>query len=201
MTEEVVENKIKCASADCETVIDTDADSYWVSPFGEQKTFCDACFESDLQYPSRLWRFGAEGDAQYVNFGDEFAIDENGEIPAWFESLIPDDWAGRLYVRDDGWRGHFETAKILNGVSLIENGWTTGFTEDAVVAHKAVFNEQLENWVKRESVPVTLFVLLEPTSNVFSMGVDVFCHADDESRAKEFLNELFGEDGLRTALG
>jgi hypothetical protein len=193
-------DQIKCAANDCETIIDLYEDDSWSTEFNGGATYCYPCGEADMQNCSTLWRFTPDG-TERVYFGDLVAQDEYGEIPSWFANLIPTGWSGRSWHRTDGWRGHFESVKSFIGICELENGWATTWLDESI-SYKAHFNNWVEGMiVGLEVVPAPVFVLFEPTSNVFSTGTDVFCMRADEEIIKNYLAERLGDDGLRLSLG
>lgn len=189
----------KCAAPNCETLLNLNEDDTWTSELNDG-IYCYPCGESDMQNCSVLWRFTPD-KTEKVYFGNLLAQGEHGEVPTWFADLLPTGWSGRLWHNTDGWRGHFESVKTFIGVTELENGWASAWL-DAERHYKEAFNEWIERLVAgMESSPVTMYVLFEPTSNVFSTGVDVFCLNKDVESVKDYLAERLGENGLRVSLG
>ena len=198
---EITEDGITtCSSEECGAKIDTNSDDYQSTEFGQGGTYCSSCVESDTSYLSRIWRF-APDKIEDVHFGDLVAFSsDGGEAPEWFTNFLPEGWKTRNYVRTDGWRGHFETAKEFVGIKFLGTGWSTGYT-DIATSYKQDFN----NWVdelcnQKISPPVEIFALFEPTSNVFSTGVDVFVKEADFEVAEKWALEWFGDDGINQSL-
>lgn len=159
-------------------------------------SLCDKCYYSDLgDHASILVRYTTEGKERVV-FGDHTASGEYGEAPDWFEGLLPKPWTGRPYVRTDGWRGYFNTT--LNGLVRLQDGWVGA----APWKHSlADFVEALD--AETEVPPAKLYVLYEPTSNVFSTASEWLCEPESEETIKTWLASRGWavEEELRSALG
>lgn len=74
----------------------------------------------------------------------------------------------------DGWRGYYEVkATKKSGYKLIDSDWMTGNYSDAPTSHseKEVMTkiEELEKSTGKE-----IILVIAPTSNVFSLGYDLF---------------------------
>jgi len=97
---------------------------------------------------------------------------------------------GRKYVKTDAWRGHYETVKNFKDVTVLASGWTTGWA-DEFHQRKALFNEFAEHLCENfyGAVAPTYF-LTEPTSNVFSAGIDFFCATKDVEKVTAWLEEI-----------
>jgi hypothetical protein len=150
------------------------------------KSLCYSCYEQDTMYPSTLVRY-LGGERERVIFGDHTAYGEEGESPDWFTGMLPADWEGRTYKRTDAWRGYYDTK--FPGTAMIENGWVTGDYDDVPWKRDIhTFGEALERGDIVTDFP--LFMLFEPTSNVFSTAIEIFVNEDDLDRAKEFFSSL-----------
>jgi len=175
----------KCPS--CETVINED-DGYAWSELTEE-SYCYDCEQSDLEYASTLLKVHGDPEADKVIFGDYFARGEDCEIPSWFHSLF-DDWKGRHYEKTDAWRGHYETEKNFKDIEVLASGWTTGWA-DEYHQRKALFNSFGEELCENFHGSVgEIFFLTEPTSNVFSASVVVFCRKKDKEKITNWLAEI-----------
>lgn len=185
-----MEDKMICSN--CEIEIDEFGDYYGNEITG--KTYCWGCVESDMSMPSVLYRINPLEPMNKVSFGSLAVFGEDGDAPSWFMQLIGhiDETVGsdniRNWVATDGWRGHFDSYKSLTGVKLLASGWTTGWVDDSV-RRKETFNNWFEQVSSGQDIPTELFVLVEPTSNVFSVSVSVFCFEDDYRSAREYLDE------------
>lgn len=165
---------------------------------------CEACYEQDTTYPSTLHRFvpgEAKSDHEYVLFGDHKAYgcaeDYTDEPFGWFTDLLPAEWTGRRYIRTDAWRGYYDTAPLLKGLKEIESGWMTGNYGD--VPWKRDSHAFLEALSEGEiEPPCTVYVLFEPTSNVFSTATGILAPEDKAAELAEWLTN--GDYDLHRAL-
>ena len=167
------------------------------------ETLCMSCEHSDLEHGSKLYRFSPDDDVQMMLFGDYNALHGSGDciddsgIPKWARSFWPENWKGRKYHQSSGWRGYYCTGDALN-LHKLEDGWATGGWSD--VPHKWSFNEFVEGLVSQEIVPpAPLYILFEPTSNVFSTATTVMCHEHDVDTLTRWIAEELDFD-LHTSL-
>ena len=180
------ETILKCEG--CEETLQED-DGYAISDMTE-KTFCYGCEQFDLEGASTLLKFHGDPEAEKVIFGSDFSLGEEGaESPDWFYKLFGEE-KGRKYVQTSGWRGHFETVKNFEGMTVLASGWTTGWA-DEYHQRKAHFNEFAEHVCENFYGSVApVYFLMEPTSNVFSSGIDFFCATEDVEKVTAWLNEI-----------
>ena len=173
----------KCAGCGEVSKVD-DVDIHWSELTDE--SYCYGCYESDFEAPSQLILI--HGDTSKVRFGEYFAQDDDAEVPSWFTELF-DKWDGREYVRTDGWRGHYDTEKKFKDIKVIATGWTTGWA-DETTQRKAKFNQWAESLADGSiPTPYPIYFLSEPTSNVFSASMSVFCKEKDYENVTNWLNE------------
>ena len=171
--------------------------------FGElsEKPLCQDDYDSDLEYASTLVEFSNEGKKTVI-FSEHRGVEpEYGDSPSsWFTGLFA-TWTGRHYESLDAWRGSYNSEKGFEDISLIASGWTTGWT-DETTERKAKFNAfigGIEEGIF--DTPCPLYVLIEPTSNVFSQSVVLFVKKSDEETIKNWLNDLeMTVDELKFAL-
>jgi hypothetical protein len=80
------------------------------------------------------------------------------------------------YVSTDGWRGYYETIPTRKSKWVrIDSDWITGEWEDAGEhAYSKVKARQKKIIQTVEDNGGELIIVLTPTSNVFSTGMDVF---------------------------
>jgi hypothetical protein len=165
------------------------------------EVICYGCLEEDLTYPSTVVAIHSEDINKFV-FGEYVAFgDYEYGVPDWFKEFIPADWTGRTYVQSDGWRGYYDTFKTLENVTEIAEGWFTGWI-DETVTRKQTIADLLGRLEQRDLIPpVPIYVLLEPTSNVFSTATTIFTATKDIDTIKEWLDgEGFTIDNLKFAL-
>ena len=149
-----------------------------------EEEICWGCYESD--YPSTIVRYTPGHNKEVVRFTDHHAYDDQygDEPPDWFWKY----YGGRKWVSSNAWRGYYETT-WKNGFVSIADGWVTGYIDDTVShKHTAVdLNEWLEEW--QEEVPVTLYWVFEPTSNVFSTASEIFVDHNDKDELVQYLQD------------
>lgn len=184
----------KCPVEDCDSIITEDSDIQYSVVLNDY--ICYGCYESDTQYMGTFTRYREDGtDVVYV--GDLVIFDQYGDdIPSWLDNLLEDvDY--RKWTSTDGWRGHFEIPN-LKGLKQIASGWSTGWA-DETVSRKLDFNQWLEE-VHTGVIryPFNLYVVIMPTSNIFSVGIDVYV---DDNIAEEAIERIQEDVNLEKTLG
>lgn len=161
-----------------------------------EDSVCQGCEESDGNHVSTILRFSPDGEHQRVLLGDLFAysgtLDDvnDSQIPQWLTDLFPDGEVKRHYVRTDGWRGHFDTSQAMTGITKIADGWLTGDWGDEISDRKATARDLGEFLAEGDQYPPKpLYVILEPTSNVFSMATELFTKDADRDEVAAWLAE------------
>lgn len=152
---------------------------------------CFSCYNSDLENPSTLIRFNPDGEHYRAIFGD-FNIYHgtlrelyDSDTPDWFAEIMPEHWSGRIWHSSSAWRGYFATDEVFQ-LAKIEDGWMTGDYGDVPWKKDAhSFLEALESG--QITAPVPIYVLFEPTSNVFSTATTVLSKPSDAQVVKEWL--------------
>ena len=195
MEQELEERTYTCE--DCGEQVNENND-YW----GEltDATLCESCYSSDTDYASKLYLFQPDGDQFEMIFGDHNAyhgergkIDDMG-VPDWIAHAWPDDWKGRKYESTGGYRGYYCTDELLD-LDNVASGWCTGNWDD--VRHKWDFNTFIEDLAEGNIVPPrNIYVLYEPTSNVFSVATTVLCDVGNLEAVRNWIAELSETDGL-----
>ena len=193
---------VKCASEDCDNWLNDDTDMMWSDDTG---AYCLGCFEHDMEYASTLVRvwYGDEPITQRVTIGDIFIVGQyDMEEPEWMSDLHDGAWKGRVYVRTDAWRGHYDTEKSLDKCTVLTTGWTTGWADDTT-SRKVDFNRFIEDCMTGDLVaPCAFYVLTEPTSNLFSTSVVVLVQTADLEVMTQWLDEVgHSIDTLESQLG
>lgn len=159
---------------------------------------CETCYTEDTTYPSTLMQIPDNVDTEIDRtvFGDHTYYADSGD--EWFLEFVPADWTGRKYVSTDGWRGYYDTSAILDGLSDVENGWVTGDYGDVPWKRDThTFFQRLE--ARTLVPPVELYILFEPTSNVFSTACTIMARDEDVDTVREWLAGL--DLDLHGALG
>lgn len=157
-----------------------------------EETLCWPCYEQDLSAPSTVHRFvpGEEAsEHEWVVFGDHTGYGmtegETGEVFEWFDALF-EEWRGRAYHHSDGWRGYHCTERHMTGITVLDDGWMTGDYGDVPWKRDshAFMQALLDGTI---TAPATMYVMFEPTSNVFSTATTVFCLQDDADALRDWL--------------
>lgn len=162
-------------------------DHYGFWGYFDHLYYCQDCFQSNLESPSTIYRAYRDSVQKQI-FTDIFAQTEDGdETYDWFDDILKDASKSPLhYVKTDAWRGYYDSSKSFNLVS-IASGWTTGWA-DEYHKRKLDFNSFAENLLSQEIFsPFEIFILVEPTSNVFSTAVDVLVKEQDKEQVEEWL--------------
>ena len=192
----------------CEACDEWFTDAEWQNSgmYGDltEASLCESCYESDTTYPSTLHRFVPgedKSDHEYVLFGDHKAYGASedclDEAFGWFTDLLPEDWKGRPYIHTDAWRGYFDTSSVLKGLKEVESGWMTGDYGD--VPWKRDSHSFLQALTDGEiTPPCVVYVLFEPTSNVFSTATTILAPEDKAAELAEWLTS--GDYDLHGAL-
>lgn len=170
---------------ECESQLDED---YTYSNV-KDAPLCYDCENEDLQSASTLVKVHG-GEHEKVRIGDAVIYDDDAEIPDFFKETYTGDFKGRIFVKTDGWRGHYDTIKNLDKLTPLASGWTTGWA-DEYHQRKAHFNNFLNEIAEGEyATPYPIFVLSELTSNVFSQSVDFACFTKDVEAVTQWLEEI-----------
>jgi hypothetical protein len=185
--------KTETLCSGCQTAIDTENEMYWPSHRTDD-VFCENCRINDMGYASTIMLFGPDfpptsNGPHRVLVTDHFVEDQWGEE---FNDLEVE----HRYVHTSAWRGYQET-KIVGWTEMVD-GWTTGMPDDTV-ARKIDFNEWVEDLAEEQIIPpVNLAVIMDQTSNVFSMAIGVHVPAE---QVEDFTTWINGElSNLRYAL-
>lgn len=165
----------------CEETFDTDVDWYNVSRDG--KEVCESCWENEGQYASTITFYGPDtvdyGDRYRVYVTDLYTQDIWGEDPRNLTIT-------RTYHRTDAWRGYHVTT--IDGWTEMVDGWTTGSWGDSTSDRKAPFNEWLQQLHDGDiAPPCEVAVIVDLTSNVFSVGMSVWVPTDDADVFRSWL--------------
>ena len=184
------QEKVKCIA--CGEEFDSDREGTWVN----DGPICQGCLEGDEEHASTLINFSQNGK-QVFKFGDYFCWGGDYDDADLSRILGP-----RKYVSTGGWRGYYDTP-LAQGYVKLTDGWSTGFPDSTTQRKKTIFD--LSEWLERsgKSAPGEgLYVLIEPTSNIFSQAMTIFCAENDIEDIKAWLDESgFGVEVLEYALG
>lgn len=166
----------KCNS--CEKEFDTDNTGFYSDIV--EADFCEQCYVEDIDGSSKIIFVKSDGVEQ-LYIGSAFRTDEYGD-PYHNDSIK------REYISGDSWRGHYETT--IDGYTDVLSGWTTGAWGDATADRKQLFNDLSTQLVNEELIPpCTVALVLDPTSNLFSVAVSVLVPEGSEELFNEWLTE------------
>lgn len=193
--ENLAEVNAYCAQEDCTTEVDVEGYS---SPI-DLKVYCWDCMDNDLTYASTLYRYSpADSVVERVRFGDIAVMNEYGDEPGkWFWDLFNPEEPSRDWIPTDGWRGYMSSVRNMPGVLVVADGWTTGWADENT-KRKMIFNQWLTDLIETDdyNYDQDVFILMEPTSNVFSISVTVFV----KPGAEEHKNRILQSCDLQYAL-
>lgn len=88
------------------------------------------------------------------------------------------------YVHTDAWRGYYKI-KPAQGFELLSSDWITGDWDDAPAGHGSSEQEARVDALEKKYGDV--YVVLSPTSNVFSTSIDVLIRNNEAPRRKRIL--------------
>lgn len=176
-------------------------DHYGQFGYFDGSYYCNDCFHSDMDSTSTIYR-AVDDKVEKQLFTKIFALTDDGdETYDWFDELLVDKTKSpRNYVQTDGWRGYYDSSKNFNLVSLA-SGWTTGWA-DETTKRKLDFNDFANKLLSQEiQSPYEIFILVEPTSNVFSTAVDVLVKESDRAKVEEWMeNNGYAVSSIQHAL-
>ena len=100
------------------------------------------------------------------------AINEGLEVPSFVENKE----IRIKYVSTDGWRGYYDAVPTKKGGWIkIESNWMTGNWDDAGENGADVMMKNIKKTAKKlEKEGKEVLIVYTPTSNVFSISLDVF---------------------------
>ena len=100
------------------------------------------------------------------------AINEGLNVPSFVENKEIEI----KYISTDGWRGYYDAVPTKKGGWIkIESNWMTGNWNDAGENGEDVMMKNIEKTAKKlEKEGKEVLVVYTPTSNAFSIGLDVF---------------------------
>jgi hypothetical protein len=184
----------------CETAIDYDTMYSRETLQGE--ILCEECCNEPWEHSPTLISFGHpthdEGEKFYWCKEYGFANDYLEELYGNDEQTLPvDDFK---YVSTDGWRGYWDPQ--IRDEFITFEGWFTGWV-DETISHKLTLNQLLNDLGEENIKPYfPVWVVMCPTSNVFSQSTDIMIKKAHLSQFEELLQEEYGitTDELKIAL-
>ncbi len=177
-TDETIENKC----CECNEQVDVEGDYGWSNV--KEDYLCLRCRENDESSVSTV-HIADAGIIKKYYIGNHVRMTEFGDDLYGVDLKIDREW-----VSSDAWRGHFNTT--IKGWTEVLNGWTTGAWDDPIAQRKFAFNEWAGQILKGEIIPpVSIAIITDPTSNVFSTGIGVL--TSDPEAFKEWLGTEFDD--------
>ena len=163
----------------------------------DDNPICESCEQSYWDSPITVLRFfQGEGRKHYYSPGLGITMDaEYGE----YDHSSPDCIDDATWV-SYGHRGHTDITAAA-GYETVLQGWVTGMYDDVKYKHAInYFTEELGEGDLYPPCPV--YVVISPTSNVFSMACDIIVPAQHADEFKEWIDEEtdYTFDQLETAL-
>jgi len=161
----------KCCA--CPVDIDTDNDD-WGWSATKEDYICTSCRDIDESSLSTLIVVSPDNKTIKYFIGEHTRMSEDGDD--MYDSNLTVD---RVWVSSDAYRGHYNTT--ISGWEEVLVGWTTGAWGDDTANKKQSFNEWAEDVCTGEILPpVPLAIVMDPTSNLFSMGISVLTPHPDK---------------------
>lgn len=174
---------------ECEEPIDLEHDTYHCTDDG---LLCWACYEGVMEHASTLIHFSSEGK-QVFKITGYFIVDEYGDdVGEWVDKVLKP----RQYRRTDAWRGYYDTPP-QDGYTVLTEGWSTGYPDEYHRRKLKLFD--LDEFLKEhgeEAPGGGIYLLIEPTSNLFSQTTTILTANDDVEAVCEWL----GENGFSVAV-
>jgi hypothetical protein len=156
----------------------------------------EALYESDPIMTVRAVGVGfGEDDIAYVHRGEILGemqtevMGGDGEVERVASELA--EKTG--YKHTDAWRGYYQTPDETGDLVKVLDTWVSpmGHTGDWQTQHQVPLEELAGRggeW-SRTPPPVPVFIAYTPTSNLFSVGMDMYVHKKDAARFKQYLRE------------
>jgi hypothetical protein len=169
----------KCC--DCQKDIDINVDDFGWSAT-RRSILCEDCRMGDAESLSTIYIANEDCVNTYL-IGTHLRMDEKGNEMEGLKFDINRDW-----ISIGGYRGHYKT--IINGWEEILSGWSTGDWDDDVGTRKAPFNKWAADIICATMLPPPhsqIAVVADPTSNVFSTRISVFC--ENSNPIREWMGE------------
>ena len=180
---------------ECGEEVDVHHDDYeWT----EDGVLCWGCYEVECEHASTLLHFSVEGK-QVIKVGDHICEDAECGGAVDLDTLPV---GKRVWHSTGGWRGYYQSP-VKDGYVVLTEGWATGYPDETTSRKVKLFN--LVEWLEQEGEYAPrqgLWILIEPTSNIFSQSMTILCAEADVEDICEWLEEAgFCVEVLHRALG
>lgn len=173
-----------------------DDSQYWKDSIFREGVVHEQCAHDNFDRLSVVVRYSPDGpekvefdeDIAYYTENDytEEAYDKS-ELPQWF---IDHFGEGRSWNSTDAWRGYLDVR--VEGLVKVTDGWVTGWPDDSV-SHKQPSCDFAELLQEGAVPPVVFYWDFSPSSNVFSMVVDIWTETEeDKETLLKWISEQLG---------
>jgi len=174
----------------CEQEIDYD--TMYSKETLQGEVLCEECCDEPWEHSPTLISFGHpthdEGEKFYWCKEYDFANSYLEELYGDDEQTLPVN--GFEYVRTDAWRGYWSPQIREEFMSF--DGWYTGWV-DETISHKLTLNQLLDDLGEQHlDLYFPIWVIMCPTSNVFSQSTDIMIKKADLSRFEDLLFDNYG---------
>lgn len=169
--------KYKCCACDVE--IDADNGDYgWSST--KEDYLCIGCRENDEESASTVIVVTGSNEPNINGQVKKYFIGQHVRMTEDGDDMWGTGWEiKREWVSSDAWRGHYDTT--IEGWSPVMEGWTTGGWDDETGQRKQLFNDWAQSVCTQEIIlPMSVAIITDPTSNVFSAGISVLTPNPEE---------------------
>lgn len=149
---------VACDAHSCTERLDGSGDWRYSNLKGGE--ICSDCYESDLEYPSQVILFHpSESDIVKYLVGTYVTMDQFGDdAPPGMQ---------RVYHSTDAWRGYYET-EVPGTVEIDAGADLWGELTDV-----RSLAERVKEAHGSGTLPVPVYVVMDPTSNVFSVAMTI----------------------------
>jgi len=149
--------------------------------------YCESCEQSIWQNPITITR-SFQGETTKVYYSPELGITMDTEYGE-YDHTSPDCIDDTTWV-SYGHRGHTDITPA-SGYEAVLTGWVTGLFDD--VSYKHAINYFTKELYEGDIFPpCPVYIVIAPTSNVFSMGCDIIIPEAHVEEFKEWINEETG---------
>lgn len=170
---------VACNAHSCTERLDGSGD--WRYSNVQGKDICSECYESDIEYPSQVIIFDpSESEIQKYFIGSYVTMDQYGDDAP--SGIV------RSYVSTDAWRGYYETT--VPGTIEISSGADL-WGEETDVRSLA---ERIKQEHEDGTLPIRVYVICDPTSNVFATAMEVRISECDQIAFERWLKNDLGEE-------
>jgi hypothetical protein len=166
-TQECEEYGTTCVSCDAHSCTERlDGAGNWRYSNVKMEEICSDCYDSDIQYPSQVILFtpGSEEPEKYF-IGSYVTMDQYGDdAPSGMQ---------RVYHSTDAWRGYYDT-EVPGTIEINSGADLWGEMTDVRTLAERIQEEHAAG-----TLPVPVYVICDPTSNVFAVAMTIKINPSD----------------------